>query len=101
MRWSEVLASPYLKNLPFKIELNQFGQVLLSPTSNVHGALKGDIGHALKSKLKHGMAFFNCSIQTRDGVKVADVAWASDEFLTRHGDATPFPQSPELGVEIV
>ena len=101
MRWSEVLVSPYLQNLPFKIELNQFGQVLMSPASNRHGAVQMDVGHIFKSKLKKGKTFAECSIQTRDGVKVADVAWASDEFLTRNGDATPFPQSPELCVEVV
>ncbi len=101
MRWSEVLTSPYLKNLPFKIELNQFGQVLMSPASNVHGAVQVDMAYVFKSKLKSGQTFSECSIQTRDGVKVADVAWASDEFLARHGDVTPFPQSPELCVEIV
>ena len=101
MQWSEVLASPYLKNLPFKIELNQFGQVLMSPASNAHGAIQVDIGYIFKSKLKRGKAFSECSIQTRDGVKVADVAWASEDFLSRHGEVTPFPQSPELCVEIV
>ena len=101
MQWSEVLTSPYLKNLPFKIELNQFGQVLMSPASNAHGAIQADVGYIFKSKLKRGTTFSECSIQTRDGVKVADVAWASDEFLARHGEVTPFPQSPELCVEIV
>ena len=101
MEWSEVLVSPYLKNLPFKIELNQFGQVLMSPTSNQHGALQVDIAYLFKSKLKRGKTFAECSVLTRNGVKVADVAWASDEFLKRNGEATPFPQSPELCVEIV
>ena len=72
MQWSEVLASPYLKNLPFKIELNQFGQVLMSPASNVHGAVQADFVYLFKSKLKRGSTFVECSIQTRDGVKVAD-----------------------------
>jgi hypothetical protein len=36
MQWSEVLEMPYLQNLPFKIELNRFGQILMSPASNLH-----------------------------------------------------------------
>ena len=32
---------------------------------------------------------------------MADVAWASDDFLARNGEVTPFPQSPELCVETV
>lgn len=101
MQWSEVLASPYLKNLPFKIELNHFGQILMSPASNLHGAIQSDIVHLFKSKLKRGSTITECSILTRDGVKVADVAWASDAFINLHGQVTPFPQAPELCVEIV
>jgi Uma2 family endonuclease len=32
---------------------------------------------------------------------VANVAWASDEFITRHGYSTPYIQAPELCVEVV
>jgi Uma2 family endonuclease len=101
MQWSEVLANPYLRNLPFKIELNQYGQVLMSPASNAHGRIQVDVAHLFKSKLKKGKTFAECSVQTRDGIKVADVAWASDDFVERHGEVTPFPQAPELCVEIV
>ena len=61
MQWSEVLISPYFKNLPFKIELNQFGRVLMSPASNVQGAIQMGIGHIFKSKLKRGETFSECS----------------------------------------
>ena len=101
MQWSEVLASPYLQDIPFKIELNRFGQVLMSPTSNARGAVLADIGHLFKSKLKKGVTISSCAVLTRDGVKVADVAWASDAFINLHGQVTPFPQAPELCVEIV
>ena len=43
MQWSEVIDNPYLRNLPFKIELNQFGQVLMSPASNLHGSIQAKV----------------------------------------------------------
>ena len=101
MQWSEVLETPYLQNLPFKIELNKFGQILMSPASNRHGSIQVEVGALFLRKLPKGRTFSECSIQTRDGVRVADVAWASSDFLARHGDVTPFPQAPELCVEIV
>lgn len=101
MQWSEVLETPYLQNLPFKIELNKFGQILMSPASNLHGSIQVEVGALFLRKLPKGRTFSECSIQTRDGVRVADVAWASSDFLARHGDVTPFPQAPELCVEIV
>lgn len=33
-------------------------------------------------------------------VKVADVAWASGEFMKKHGYSTPYAQSPEVCVEV-
>ena len=29
MTWEQVLTNPFLQNLPFKIQLNRFGQVLM------------------------------------------------------------------------
>ena len=101
MQWSEVISSAYFANLPFKIELNRFGQVLMSPASNTRGSIQAELSHLFLSKLKKGKTFTECSVQTHDGVKVADVAWASGAFLALHGEVTPFPQSPEICVEIV
>jgi Uma2 family endonuclease len=102
MQWHQVLTNPALKNLPFKIELDRLGQLLMSPASNAHGAIQADLAAMLKSKFKQrGRVYSECSIQTQDGVRVADVASVSDTFVAAHADATPFPSAPELCVEIV
>jgi Uma2 family endonuclease len=101
MTWDEVLNSPYLRDLPFKIELNKFGQILMSPASNKHGILQSQLGYEIHRRKKNGTVINECSIQTSDGVKVADVAWASDEFMLKYGAVTPFPQAPEICVEVV
>ena len=101
MEWAEVINNPFLRDLPFKIELNKWGQILMSPASNRHGILQSDAVYLLRSKLPGGVVIVECSIQTSDGVKVADVAWASDEFIQRNGDTTPYPEAPEICIEIV
>ncbi len=101
MTWDEVLSSPYLQDLPFKIELNKFGQILMSPASNKHGIMQCKVASAIERVKKSGVLINGCSIQTSDGVKVADVAWASDEFMLEHGEVTPYPQAPEICVEVV
>ncbi len=101
MEWSEVIANPLLQNLPFKIELNKFGKLLMSPASNNHGMIQGQLAGALWSKHPDGKVITECSVQTTDGVKVADVAWASAGFIAEFGYATPYPKAPELCVEIV
>jgi Uma2 family endonuclease len=100
MEWAEVINNPLLQNLPFKIELNKYGQLLMSPASNWHGSAQIQVGHAMKQKRRGGEVIAECSIQTRDGVKVADVAWASDEFMKKHGYTTPYAQAPEVCVEV-
>lgn len=101
MQWSEVIENPYLKDLPFKIELNKFGKLLMSPASNQHGRLEYKLGRILEHGCPEGEIIIECSIQTTDGVKVADVAWASAAFIQKQGYATPYPCAPEICIEIV
>ena len=101
MEWAEVINNSVLKDLPFKIELNKWGKILMSPASNRHGILQSEAVYLLRSRLPNGTVIAECSIQTSDGVKVADVAWASDAFMQRNGDATPYQEAPEICIEIV
>jgi Uma2 family endonuclease len=100
LTWADVLADPNLQNLPYKIELNRWGRIEMSPASNQHGALQMDIGTELK-KRRGGKVIVECSIQTSDGVRVADVAWISNARLKQLGMLTPLPQAPEICVEIM
>ena len=101
MEWSEVLENPLFENLPFKIELNRFGQILMSPASNSHGNMEYRVGKALEQSCPPGEIIIECAIQTSDGVKVADVAWASTIFISEFGYSTPYLQAPEICVEIL
>ena len=42
-----------------------------------------------------------CPISTADGVKAADVAWASPERLRELGELPCFPRAPEICVEVI
>jgi Uma2 family endonuclease len=95
-----VITDPALSDLPFKIELNEWGKIEMSPASNSHGMLQTEIAFILKKKLPSGKAFVECSIQTSKNVKVADVVWCSTDFLNRYGKSTPYPASPEIVVEV-
>jgi Uma2 family endonuclease len=101
MEWSEVINNPILQDLPFKIELNKFGNILMSPASNSHGRTQVKIATNLTNNLPNGEVITECSIQTSEGVKVADVAWASNDFIKTYGYQTPYPKAPEICVEIV
>jgi len=100
MEWANVINDPLLENLPFKIELNKWGKILMSPASNNHGRLQYEIGSLIDKQKGNGKIIMECSIETSDGVKVADVAWASDEFIGKYGYDTPYIKAPEICVEI-
>ncbi len=101
MNWSDVLEEPTLQDLPFKIEMNEWGKIVLSPASNKHGILQAEIVGFLRDHRKTGKIITECSISTTKGVKVADVAWASIDFFKKYGFDTPYPEAPEVCVEII
>jgi Uma2 family endonuclease len=100
LRWAELCNDPLLRDLPGKIELNAYGVIEMSPANNRHGIKQVAIAQAFGLQLPTGTAMVECSIATTEGVRVPDVAWASTEFMARHGEVTPFPAAPEICVEV-
>jgi Uma2 family endonuclease len=101
MDWSQILADPCLKDLPYKIETNEFGAIEMTPAKNWHVRLQARIARKLDDMIPDGEVLCECSVGTADGVKVPDVAWLSAAFLARHESADPYPQAPELCIEVV
>jgi Uma2 family endonuclease len=101
LQWADVLKDKSLRNLPYKIELDAKGRIIMTPASNRHGMYQSQISVLLARLISDGRVISECSVETLDGVKVADVAWASDEFLRKHRNQTPFKHAPELCVEII
>jgi Uma2 family endonuclease len=98
-QWKQLLEDPTLNNLPYKIETNERGQLILSPVSKRHSFLQSRIMMMLDQLLEAGYAMPEVSILTSAGVRAADVAWASIE----HYDSEPeelFTKAPEICVEV-
>ena len=51
--------------------------------------------------MTEGRVLTECPISTADGVKAADVAWASPECLAELGDQVCFPRCPEICLEVL
>ncbi len=101
MEWREVVEHPSLKNLPFKIETNEWGKIMMAPASYAHGLYQSLIDRTLASLAKSGQTSTECPVKTSKGTKVADVAWVSPAFLKKHGiKKLELPESPEVVVEI-
>lgn len=51
--------------------------------------------------MDNGRVITECPISTADGVKAADVAWASPAQMNQLGRRVCFPQAPEICVEVI
>jgi Uma2 family endonuclease len=102
MKWSEVVEHPSLQELPFKIETNEWGEIVMTPATGTHGLYQSLINESFAAlKEKGSRSIVECPIQTSEGTKVADVAWGSAAFFKKHGfRITSFSQSPEIVVEV-
>ena len=100
MRWEEVCEHKQLQDLPFKIELNKWGQIVMSPVKIKHSFYQGRIQRLLESLLKTGEVMPECAINTSDGVKVADVVWCSDQRFDQIQDEISASIAPEICIEV-
>ena len=100
MRWEEVCENRQLQDLPFKIELNKWGQIVMSPVKIKHSFYQGRIQRLLESLLKTGEVMPECAIDTSDGVKVADVVWCSAERFDRIQEEVSASIAPEICIEV-
>jgi Uma2 family endonuclease len=101
MNWQEVCEHPSLQDLPFKIELNEEGKVLMTPVKIYHAALQGELEFLLRSLLRTGKALPECAIQTSKGVRVADVVWVSEAVFAKIKHEAACSVCPEICIEVV
>ena len=92
-RWQEIVEDPLLSALPYKVETNHRGQIVLSPHKNRHARRQKRIEKRLDALLPSGEAFQEWAIATAGGTKQADVIWASDERLQKMQE-TADPTTP-------
>ena len=101
MEWAEVVEHPILRDLPFKIELDKRGQIIMNPVKIGHSLFQGRISFLLQTMRPEGLVMAECAIKTRQGTKAADVAWASMgrvKVIHKEADASI---APEVCVEVV
>lgn len=100
MNWQEVCEHPRLKNLPFKIELDEDGKILMTPVKVFHSAFQGELEFLLRSLLQTGKTLPECAVTTGKGTKVADVAWASDAVFSIIKNEIECSVCPEICIEV-
>ena len=101
-RWAELLADADLARVEGRIETDRHGRIIMTPPPAArHGMLQFEIAYLLRNRTAHGRVLTECPISTADGVRAADVAWASEETMRALADRVCFPRAPEIGVEVL
>lgn len=96
------MADRELARIEGRIETDRHGHIIMSPPpAPSHGSHQVAIAHLLCNLMLEGRVLSECPISTADGVKAADVAWASPERMRELGDQVCFPQAPEICVEVL
>mgnify|MGYP000929546953 CR=1 FL=1 len=101
MNWQEVCENPSLQDLPFKIELNEKGEIIMNAVRVIHSLYQGEIEYLLRTLLRGGKTLPECAIRTSKGTKVADVAWATPNTVRKVKDEVECSIAPEICVEVI
>lgn len=101
MTWEQICDDPHLRDLPFKIEQDRYGRIVMSPAKPDHGLYQVQIGAMLGRLLPGWAVFSECGIDTPEGVKVPDIAAMPRERSRLYRGVTSLPESPEICVEVL
>ena len=101
-RWGELQWDQDLARLPYTIETDRFGRIIMSPPPACdHTKRVARILRRLHEFLPHGEVLAETAISTTDGVRVTDAAWLSPG-RTQELDAGPcLLHAPEICIEVL
>ena len=100
MTWEQICDDPHLRDLPFKIEQDRYGRVIMSPVKSDHSEYQGKIAALLDRLLPGWIVLVECAIDTPDGTKVTDVAAMTRERRLPYRGATSLPVAPEICIGV-
>jgi Uma2 family endonuclease len=102
MTWAEICEDKSLQNLPYRIESDRWGNIVMTPPPRSrHGEYQFEIGARLRDLLPNGRVATECPIQTNEGVKAPDVVWVSHERRASRPNDPCYLIAPEICVEVM
>ena len=103
MTWQEICNHPALADLPFKIESDEWGNIVMSPPAGAdHCDFQGEVVAHLLRLLPSGRARSEYPLQTAKGVKAIDAVWVSRDRLGQKPKGSLIHLiAPEICVEVL
>lgn len=101
MNWEEACQDPSLQDLPYHIELDKEGSIVMSPVGLRHSYLVNRILRILFKLFESGECLVEMAIETSAGVKVPDAVWISDNRFDLIKDQKVSQMAPEICIEVL
>ncbi len=101
MTWQEIIDDPQLSRLPFKVETNEYGQLILTREAFLHGIYQSRVAEILKQLLPDGITSTETAIETSKGTRVPDVTWFGFAFFEQYREVADLPVAPPICVEVI
>ena len=101
MTWEQICDDPHLRDLPYKIEQDRLGRIVMSPIKPRHGGFQVAIARWLGVLLPGWTVIVECAIATADGVKVPDVAAMPHDRIPDWTEVPQLAAAPDLCVEVL
>lgn len=101
-RWAEILDDPFFTKIEHHIETDRHGQVIMTPPPSFSHGQKGfRLAKLLETHLPGGEASLEVPISTSDGVRVADLAWLTEQQLVEARREQVLLKAPAICVEVL
>ncbi len=102
MTWAEVCEDKLLNSLPYRIETDRWGNIVMSPPPRSrHAEYQGRIVSLMAAHLSGGLAIPECPLETSEGTKAIDVAWVSHRRRASKPNDPVYLIAPEICVEVL
>ena len=99
--WDAVCEDPQLQDLPYNLELNGNGELIMNAVKILHAFLVYEIQRHLMQLGPEGFSPPEFPIQTSDGVRSPDVVWISSERRKRTLNESAASIAPEICMEVI
>ena len=105
MLWEALCVDPQLADLPYKVETNERGQLLMRPAGTSHSRWQARATRTLGSMVDAaglgGEVLTECAVLTAQGIKVPDLAWISDQSWSGRTNQNLLMAAPEICIEVM
>ncbi len=103
--WEALCEDPAFADLPYKVETNERGQLLLSPAGTPHSLWQAYVTYMLfvatDAARLGGKVLTEAALLTSQGVKVPDVAWVSDAAWNARSNPSLLTHAPDICIEVM